>query len=132
MMDRLPRHRLARDRAGTVALTLLTIGIPARAWTVLTVPESATYGAFPVWAQCVVLSAYTAQLGAEAWGGTRSRMVAALVSAMAAGAAAALFLASDSSSGAMAAWVAQAGLQLWVFSTCSIHARVEAALCQTN
>lgn len=124
----IPPAHLARDRAGVVVLTLLTIGIPARAWTILTMPESTTYVAFPVWAQCAVLAAYGAQLGAEAWGGQRVRMLSAVVSAMAAGGAAGLFLLGDLASGGGATWVSQAVLQIWAFGAYSRYARLEARI----
>lgn len=128
----IPPHRLARDRAGVVVLTLLTTGIPARAWTVLAMPDSTSYTAFPVWAQCAVLSAYTCQLAAEAWGGNRARMIAAVVSAMMAGAAAWLFLAGNPESGGAATWASQAILQIWAFASYSRNVRLEARLVRTT
>lgn len=122
----IPPARLARDRAGIVVLTLLTTGIPARAWTILTMPDASTYAAFPVWAQCAVLSAYTCQLAAEAWGGSRARMIAAVVSAMTAGAAAWLFLSGNPESGGAATWASQAVLQIWAFGSYSRYVRLEA------
>lgn len=123
---RIRPHRLARDRAGIVVLTLLAIGIPARVWTVLAMPASATYASFPVWAQCIVLAAYGGQLWAEAWGATRVRATAALVSACSAGGVAWMLFSGDSMSGAAVTWAAQAAMQIWAYSALIHLARLEA------
>lgn len=123
---RIRPHRLARDRAGVVVLTLLALGIPPRVWTVLTMPASTLYATFPLWAQCMVLAAYAGQLGAEAWGSTRLRATAALVSACCAGGVAWMFWAGDSMSGGAATWAAAAAMQLWAYSTLIHVARLEA------
>ena len=107
---------LARDVAGGAVLALIVTGIPPRLATVLIEsPTSAIVGAsFPLWAQCAVMAAYAAQLGAETWGADRDRFVAATVSLCAAGMSAALFAASDPWRGAAWQWVGHFAVQFGV------------------
>lgn len=107
---------LARDVAGGAVLALIVTGIPPRLVTVLFMSStSAVVGAsFPVWAQCIVLAAYAAQLGAETWGADRDRLLAAAVSLCAAGMSAALFAAADPWGGACWQWVGHAAVQFGV------------------
>lgn len=127
MIDQRPRTRarfgwitvlvgahLARDVAGGAVLALLVAGIPARVATIVNPSSIASFAAFPIWAQCIVLAAYTAQLGAETWGGDRDRFMAATISLCAATMAAALFGAADPWGGAFWQWSGHAVIQFGV------------------
>ena len=114
-----PVAALARDRAGIVALTLIAIGLPARAWTVVTVPGGALYATFPPWAQGLVMVTLTVQLAVEAWGSDHARRVAALGSAAACGMTAALFWWGDPMSGGLPTWAAAASMQIFVVAILS-------------
>lgn len=105
---------LARDVAGGAVLALLVAGIPARVATIINPSSIASFAAFPIWAQCIVLAAYTAQLGAETWGGDRDRFMAATCSLCAASMAAALFWAADPWGGACWQWAGHAAVQFGV------------------
>lgn len=105
---------LARDIAGGAVLALLVTGIPARLATVISPGPTITFAAFPVWAQCAVLAAYAGQLGAETWGRSRDRFMAATVSLCAAGMSAALFWAADPWSGAFWQWAGHSAVQFGV------------------
>lgn len=127
MIDHRPRTRarfgwitvlvgahLARDVAGGAVLALLVAGIPARVATIVNPSSIASFAAFPIWAQCIVLAAYTAQLGAETWGADRDRFVAATISLCAATMAAALFGMADQWGGAFWQWLGHAVIQFGV------------------
>lgn len=105
---------LARDIAGGAVLALLVAGIPPRVATILHPSSIASFAAFPIWAQCVVLAAYTAQLGAETWGRSRDRFMAATISLCAASMAAALFFKADPWGGAFWQWAGHAVIQFGV------------------
>lgn len=105
---------LARDIAGGAVLALLCAGIPARVATIINPSSIASFAAFPIWAQCIVLAAYTAQLGAETWGGDRDRFMAASISLCAASMAAALFGLADPWGGAFWQWAGHAAVWVWV------------------
>ena len=115
----IPAANLARDRAGIVALTLIAVGLPARAWTVITMPSGALYATFPRWAQALVMVTLAVQLGAEAWAGGHGRRVAALGAAASSGMAAALFLSGDPTSGGFPTWAAFASMQVLVITLLS-------------
>lgn len=107
---------LARDIAGGAVLALIVTGIPPRLATVLFESETSAIvnAEFPIWAQCAVLAAYAAQLGAETWGVDRDRLVAATVSLCAAGMSAALFWSADPWGGAAWQWVGHFAVQFGV------------------
>lgn len=105
---------LARDVAGGAVLALLFAGIPPRVATIVNPSSIASFAAFPIWAQCVVLAAYTGQLGAETWGRSRDRFMAATISLCAASMAAALFWKADPWGGAFWQWTGHAAVQFCV------------------
>lgn len=105
---------LARDIAGGAVLALLATGIPPRVATIIHPPTLASFAAFPVWAQCIVLAAYAGQLGAETWGRARDRFIAATLSLCAASMAAALFGMADPWGGAFWQWAGHAAVQFGV------------------
>lgn len=107
-----PPHRLARDRAGVVILTLIVLGLPARVWTVLAMPSGALYSTFPWWAQALLIVTLMVQLGVETWGRDHARCVAAMGSAGAFGMAAALFAYGDPTSGGVPTWAGAASMEL--------------------
>lgn len=109
-----PGARLARDIPGGAALALLVTGIPPRVASILWPATIVTFAAFPVWAQVLILAAYTGQLGAETWGGTRDRFMAASVSFVAATMGASLFAMADPLSGATWQWIGHAAMQLTI------------------
>lgn len=108
----LPRARLAQDRPGAAALTCVALALAPRVWTILAMPGAEAYRLFPWPAQAAVLAVYAGQLGAEAWGSTRTRAAAALLCAAAAGLSCGLFLAADWRASQWAYWAAQTGAEL--------------------